>query len=151
MTENSSAAPAPGANMGAPIARTESVAKVTGRIPYATDVRGKTPLEAYFLTSAIARGQPSSRSTRHRRGACGRCKSLHARTMRRSGLRPPIPKRAATPPIPICPSRAPRFSTMARSSRMVIAESYEIARDASHGSYAAMRKRRPRSSLVSPG
>ena len=48
------AAPAPLANMGNPIRRTESTAKVTGKLVYAADEAGSVPLQAYFLTSGIA-------------------------------------------------------------------------------------------------
>jgi xanthine dehydrogenase YagR molybdenum-binding subunit len=51
------AAPAPLANMGEPIRRTESLAKVTGKVVYAADATEENLLQAYFLTSAIARGR----------------------------------------------------------------------------------------------
>src|SRR4030095_7309490 len=131
MTENSSAAPAPGANMGEPIARTESVAKVTGRIPYATDVRGKTPLEAYFLTSAIARGHLISIDTSpaERRAGVVRVYTHHN-----------APKRIATPYTQkggyASDTNMPLMGTEIFNDgqiiAMVIAESYEVARDASH-------------------
>ena len=44
------AAPAALANMGQPIPRTESSAKVTGKIIYAADSAEGVPLQAYFLT-----------------------------------------------------------------------------------------------------
>ena len=57
------AAPAPRANMGEPLRRSESVAKVTGRPIYAADAAVAKPLQAYFLTSAITRGQILSMDT----------------------------------------------------------------------------------------
>jgi xanthine dehydrogenase YagR molybdenum-binding subunit len=131
MEENSGAAPVPGANMGAPIARTESVAKVTGRIPYATDVRGKTPLEAYFLTSAITRGQLISIDTAPAEALAGVVKVYTHHN---------APKRIATPYTQKggyasdtnMPLTGPEIFNDGQIIAMVIAESYEVARDASH-------------------
>lgn len=53
----STAAPAPKANMGQPVPRYDGVAKVTGRAQYAADVPLANPAYAYFVTSAVARGR----------------------------------------------------------------------------------------------
>ena len=51
------AAPEPKANMGQPIPRYDAVAKVTGKAEYAADVALISPVYAYLVTSAIAKGR----------------------------------------------------------------------------------------------
>jgi len=54
------AAPEPKANMGQPVPRYDAVAKVTGRARYASDVPLADPAYAYLVTSAIAKGHIES-------------------------------------------------------------------------------------------
>ena len=54
------AAPEPKANMGQPIPRYDAVAKVTGKAQYAADVPLARPAYAYLITSAIAKGRIES-------------------------------------------------------------------------------------------
>src|SRR5882757_7982415 len=51
------AAPEPKANMGQPIPRYDAVAKVTGKAAYAADVPLVNPAYAYLVTSSIAKGR----------------------------------------------------------------------------------------------
>jgi xanthine dehydrogenase YagR molybdenum-binding subunit len=51
------AAPEPKANMGQPIPRYDAVAKVTGKAQYASDVPLPRPAHAYLITSSIAKGR----------------------------------------------------------------------------------------------
>jgi xanthine dehydrogenase YagR molybdenum-binding subunit len=51
------AAPEPKANMGQPVPRYDAVAKVTGRARYASDVSLVNPAYAYLVTSSIAKGR----------------------------------------------------------------------------------------------
>jgi xanthine dehydrogenase YagR molybdenum-binding subunit len=51
------AAPEPKANMGQPIPRYDAVAKVTGKAQYASDMPLAHPVHAYLVTSAIAKGR----------------------------------------------------------------------------------------------
>jgi xanthine dehydrogenase YagR molybdenum-binding subunit len=51
------AAPEPKANMGEPVPRYDAVAKVTGRAKYAADVSLINPVYAYLVTSSIAKGR----------------------------------------------------------------------------------------------
>jgi xanthine dehydrogenase YagR molybdenum-binding subunit len=51
------AAPEPKANMGQPIPRYDAVAKVTGKAEYAADVALVRPAYAYLITSAISKGR----------------------------------------------------------------------------------------------
>src|SRR3954453_14617045 len=51
------AAPEPKANMGQPIPRYDAVAKVTGKAAYAADMTLNNPAYAYLVTSSIAKGR----------------------------------------------------------------------------------------------
>jgi len=51
------AAPEPKANMGRPVPRYDAVAKVTGRARYGSDVPLVNPAYAYLVTSSIAKGR----------------------------------------------------------------------------------------------
>ena len=51
------AAPEPKANMGQPVPRYDAVAKVTGKAEYAADTRLNRPAYAYLVTSSIAKGR----------------------------------------------------------------------------------------------
>jgi xanthine dehydrogenase YagR molybdenum-binding subunit len=53
----STAVPEPKANMGQPVPRYDAVAKVTGSAKYASDVPLSKPAYAYLVTSTIARGR----------------------------------------------------------------------------------------------
>lgn len=53
----STAAPKPKANMGQPVPRYDSVAKVTGQADYAADVALAKPAYAHLVTSSIAKGR----------------------------------------------------------------------------------------------
>ncbi len=59
MDAANAAVPAPKANMGEPIARTESIAKVTGSLVYAADTPKDAPLQAYFLRAASSVAESS--------------------------------------------------------------------------------------------
>lgn len=54
------AAPEPKANMGQPVPRYDATAKVTGRATYASDMPLDDPAYAFLVTSAIARGRIDS-------------------------------------------------------------------------------------------
>jgi xanthine dehydrogenase YagR molybdenum-binding subunit len=54
------AAPEPKANMGQPVPRYDAAAKVTGKAQYAADVPLSNPVYAYLVTSSIAKGRIDS-------------------------------------------------------------------------------------------
>ena len=128
MAQINTAAPAPLANMGEPIRRSESVAKVTGQLLYAADEAEPDPLHAYFLTSGIARGRILSIDTAAAEALDGVVKvytHLNA------------PYRVATPHIGkggyVSDTAMPLTGTEIHNDgeiiAMVVAESYEVARD----------------------
>ena len=63
MTQVTPPVPTPLANMGQPIARYGAVEKVTGAPVYAADEAVPNPLHAFFLTSGIAKGRIASIDT----------------------------------------------------------------------------------------
>ena len=65
------AAPEPKANMGQPIPRYDAVAKVTGQAAFAADVPLNKPAYAYLVTSAIARGRIDSFDLTDAQLVCG--------------------------------------------------------------------------------
>ncbi len=131
MNTVNTAVPAPEANMGEPIPRTESIAKVTGELVFAADTPKGSPLQAYFLTSGIVRGRVALLDTKPAEALRGVVKvytHLNA------------PKRIATPYTSKggyasdtnMPLIGPDIHNDGQIIAMIIAETYEIARDASH-------------------
>ena len=143
-------APAPSAGMGAPIRRTESVAKVTGRLVYSADVAGQAPLHAYFLTSGIARGRLLSIDAAPAEALAGVVKVYTHRN---------APPRIATPYTQkggyASDTNMPLTGTEIRNDgqiiAMVVAETYEIARDASHRILVRYAAEAPAATMDSPG
>jgi xanthine dehydrogenase YagR molybdenum-binding subunit len=150
MKRNSSAAPVPGENMGTPLARIESAAKVTGRIPYAADVHGKKPLEAYFLTSAIARGQLVSIDTSPAEALPGVVKvyTHHNAPARVATVYTQKGGYASDTNMPLT---GPEIFNDGQIVAMVIAESYEVARDAAHRIACRYARAQPAVVIGAPG
>ncbi len=137
-------------NMGDPIPRTESVAKVTGRLVYAADTPKAKPLQAYFLTSGIVRGSVSEIDTAPAEVLKGVVKiytHLNA------------PKRVPTPYTQNggyvsdtnMPLSGPEVHNDGQIIAMIVAESYEIARDASHRILVRYEALKPAATMDSPG
>ena len=150
MNQINAAAPAPLANMGEPIRRSESVAKVTGQLIYAADEAETQPLHAYFLTSGIARGRILSIDTAPAEALEGVVKiytHLNA------------PHRIATQHIGkggyVSDTAMPLTSDEIRNDgeiiAMVVAESYEVARDGSYRIVVRYAPEQPAATLESPG
>ena len=150
MKEMNAASPTPAGNMGQPIRRTESVAKVTGALVYATDTAEQNPLQAYFLTSSIARGQIVSMDTAAAEALEGVVKVYTHRN---------APHRIATPYTQKggyasdtnMPLTGPEIHNDGQIVAMVVATSYEIARDASHRIVVRYAAEPPVSTMDSPG
>ena len=149
MDQANIAAPAPRANMGEPIRRSESVAKVTGKLVYAADTPGEVPLQAYFLTSAIARGRLLSIDITPAKALDG---VIEVYTHHNA------PHRVATPYTQKggyvsdtnMPLIGPDIHNDGQIIAMVVAETYEIARDASHRIIPRYAPVAPASTMDSP-
>ncbi len=119
------------ANMGEPLRRSESVAKVTGQPIYAADVPVAKPLQAYFLTSAIARGHIVSMDTAPAEALAGVVR-IYTHLNAPHRIASPYTQKGGY----VSDTNMPLTGTEIRNDgqiiAMVIAETYEIARDASH-------------------
>ena len=147
------AAPAPRENMGDPIRRSESVTKVTGRLVYAADEVGSSeagPLHAYFLTSSIARGHVVSIDAAAAEALDGVIKIY---------THLDAPHRTATAYIgkggyvsdTAMPLTGPEIHNDGQIIAMIVAETYEIARDASHRIKVYYAPSLPAATMDSPG
>ena len=116
--------------MGEPVQRVESVAKVTGALVYATDTV-ESALHAYFLTSGITRGRILSIDTAPAEALEGVVKVYtHLEAPRR--LATPYTQKGGYASDTNMPLVGPDIHHDGQIIAMVIADTYEIARDASH-------------------
>ena len=144
------AAPAPLANMGDPVRRTESVAKVTGKLVYAADTVRETPLQAYFLTSAIARGRLVSIDTAPAEALEGVLKVYtHLNAPHR--IATPYTQKGGYASDTNMPLTGTDIHHDGQIIAMVIADTYEIARDASHRIVACYAPITPAATMESAG
>jgi xanthine dehydrogenase YagR molybdenum-binding subunit len=143
-------APAPLANMGEPIRRLDGVAKVTGKPIYAADAAGIVPLQAYFLTSGIARGQLLSIDTAPAE-ALGGVVKVYTHHNAPDRIATPYTQKGGYASDTNMPLTGPEIRHDGQIIAMVIAESYEIARDASHRIAVRYAPETPASTLDSPG
>ena len=149
MKQPNEAAPAPLANMGNPIRRTESVVKVTGALSYAADVAEKSALQAYFLTSAIARGQILTMDTSPAEALDGVVKVYTYQNAPQRVVTPYTQKGGYVSDTNM-PLTGPDISNDGQIIAMVIAKTYEIARDASHRIVTTYAPIEPASTIDSP-
>lgn len=149
MKQPNEAAPAPLANMGNPIRRTESVLKVTGALSYAADAAEKSALQAYFLTSAIARGQILTMDTSPAEALDGVVKVYTYQNAPQRVVTPYTQKGGYVSDTNM-PLTGPDISNDGQIIAMVIARTYEIARDASHRIVTTYAPIEPASTIDSP-
>jgi xanthine dehydrogenase YagR molybdenum-binding subunit len=125
------AAPEPKANMGQPVPRYDAVAKVTGRADYAADVPLANPAFAYLVTSSIAKGRIDSFDLSEARGMRGVIdivthenaeKLTEAKLFSNGGY-------ASTT---IQPLTSRDIAQDGQIVAVVLAETFEAARDAAH-------------------
>lgn len=128
MTE---AVPAPGLNMGQPIPRYEARLKVTGSAQYASDFAAANPVHAFMVTSSVARGQITGFDDVDARRVLG---VLDIMTYQN---RPPL--KVVTQPADgihalerVPGLNGPEVSYEGEIVAMVLAETYESAREAAH-------------------
>ena len=138
------------ANMGEPIRRTESAAKVTGGLAYAADMAEVMPLHAYFLTSGIARGHVLSIDTAPAEALDGVVKVYtHHNAPHRTAT--PYTQKGGYASDTNMPLTGPEIHHDGQIIAMVIAETYETARDASHRIVVRYAPMAPASTMDSPG
>lgn len=143
-------APAPLANMGEPIRRLDGVAKVTGQPIYAADAAEAVPLQAYFLTSGIARGQLLSIDTAPAEALAGVVK-IYTHHNAPARIATAYTQKGGYASDTNMPLTGPEIRHDGQIIAMVIAESYEVARDASHRIAVRYAPETPASTMDSPG
>jgi xanthine dehydrogenase YagR molybdenum-binding subunit len=144
------AAPEPKANMGQPIPRYDAVAKVTGKAQYASDVPLARPAYAYLITSAIAKGRIDRFDLSEAEKLPGVIaivtheaapKLKEAKSFSNGGY-------ASTTNQPL---KSAEIAEEGQIIGVVLAESYESARDAAHRVRVSYTAANPTTSFDSPG
>ena len=150
MDHNNAATPAPHANMGDSIRRTESLAKVTGKLVYAADTAVETPLQAYFVTSAIARGKLLSIDTSAAEAMEGVVKVYtHLNAPHR--VASAYTQKGGYVSDTNMPLTGTEIFNDGQIIAIIVAETYEIARDASHRVMVRYEAAVPAATMDSPG
>ena len=150
MVESTIATAAALVGIGDPIVRSESVAKVTGALVYAADAPDGIALQAYFLTSGIALGRILSIDTGPAEALQGVVKVYtHKNAPHR--IATPYTQKGGYVSDTNMPLIGPDIYNDGQIIAMVIAESYEIARDASHRIVTSYEPTLPASTMDSSG
>jgi xanthine dehydrogenase YagR molybdenum-binding subunit len=123
------AAPEPKANMGQPIPRYDAVAKVTGKAEYAADVALISPAYAWLVTSSIAKGRIDSfdlADAKKVRGVIDIVTHENAEKLKEAKLFSNGGYAATT----IQPLKSPEIAQDGQIVAIVLAETFEAAREA---------------------
>jgi xanthine dehydrogenase YagR molybdenum-binding subunit len=144
------AAPEPKANMGQPVPRYDAVAKVTGRAKYASDVPLVNPAYAYLVTSSIAKGRIDGFDLAEARKIFGVIdivthenaeKLKDAKLFSNGGY-------ASTT---VQPLKSADIAHDGQIVAVVLAETFEVAREAAHRVKVNYAQEKPAASFESPG
>jgi len=144
------AAPAPKANMGQPVPRYDGVAKVTGRAQYAADVPLANPAYAYFVTSAIAKGRIDSfdlTDAKDMRGVIDIFTHENSDKLKQIKFFSDGGYASST----IIPLNSPDIAHDGEIIAVVVADTFETARDAAHRVKVKYSAETPTASFESPG
>jgi len=144
------AAPEPKANMGQPVPRYDAVAKVTGRARYAADVPLANPAFAYLVTSAIAKGRVDSfdlADAKSVRGVIDIVTHENADKLKDAKLFSSGGYTSTT----VQPLKSADIAHDGQIVAVVVAETFEAAREAAHRVKVAYREDKPTASFDSPG
>jgi xanthine dehydrogenase YagR molybdenum-binding subunit len=144
------AAPEPKANMGQPIPRYDAVAKVTGKAQYAADMPLVNPAFAYLVTSSIAKGHVDGfdlTDAKRVRGIIDIVTHENAEKLKDAKLFSNGGYASTT----IQPLKSNEIAEEGQIVAIVLAETFEAAREAAHlvkVNYAALN---PTATFDSPG
>ncbi|MFL6791636.1 MAG: xanthine dehydrogenase family protein molybdopterin-binding subunit [Bradyrhizobium sp.] len=145
-----SAAPAPKANMGQPIPRYDAVAKVTGRAQYAADMPLSNPVYAYLVTSSIAKGRIDSfdlADARNVRGVIDIVTHENAEKLKEAKLFSNGGYISTTNQ----PLKSADIAEEGQIIAIVLAETFEAGREASHRVKVSYTSATPSTTFDSPG
>lgn len=144
------AAPDPKGNMGQPAPRYDAAAKVTGRATYGSDMPLDNPAYAFLVTSAIARGRINSfdlDDARRVRGVIDIVTHENAPKLKESKLFSNGGYAGTT----IQPLKSADIAHDGEIIAVVVAESYEAAREAANRVKVSYSAATPSASFDSPG
>jgi xanthine dehydrogenase YagR molybdenum-binding subunit len=144
------AAPEPKANTGQPIPRYDAVAKVTGKAEYAADMALVRPAYAYLVTSSIARGRIDGfdlAAAKQVRGVIDIVTHENAEKLKDAKLFSNGGHASTT----IQPLKSAAIAQDGQIVAVVLAESFEAAREAAHLVKVTYTAASPTASFDSPG
>ena len=131
MATSSIAAPAPRANQGEPIPRFDGRAKVTGAARYPADDPVANPAYGFLKTSSIAKGRITAIDETAARGVPGVLEIFTYRNA--SSIKPlKIFNDGGTGSTSIAPLSSPKIWHEGQIVALVVAETFEAAREAAH-------------------
>jgi xanthine dehydrogenase YagR molybdenum-binding subunit len=144
------AAPEPKANMGRPIPRYDAIAKVTGKAEYAADVALARPAYAYLVTSSIAKGRIDGfklAAAKQVRDVIDIVTHENAEKLKEAKLFSSGGYASTT----IQPLKSPEIAQEGQIIAVVLAETYEAAREAAHLVKVTYTAAVPATTFDSPG
>ncbi|WP_024341403.1 xanthine dehydrogenase family protein molybdopterin-binding subunit [Bradyrhizobium japonicum] len=144
------AAPEPKANMGTPVPRYDAAAKVTGRATYAADMPLDNPAYAFLVTSAIAKGRIDRfdlDDARRVRGVIEIVTHENAPKLKESKLFSNGGYAGTT----IQPLKSVEIAHDGQIIAVIVAESYEAAREAANRVKVSCTVSAPSATFDSPG
>ena len=146
----STTAPEPKANMGNPVPRYDAVAKVTGKASYAADVPLANPAFAFLVTSAIAKGRIDSFDLSDARKVPGVIDVVTHETMEKLKEAKLFSDGGYTSST-IQPLQSAEIAHDGQIIAVVLADSFEAARDAAYRVRVNTTAAAPTASFSSPG
>ncbi|AEG91554.1 xanthine dehydrogenase family protein molybdopterin-binding subunit [Ramlibacter tataouinensis] len=142
--------PKPQANMGEPIARREARAKVTGAARYAADMPVANPAHAYLVTSTIGRGRVLGFNEAPARAVPGVLAVMtHANRPKLQEVKHFFAGGQGLTAVP--PLAGPEVHHDGQIVAMVVAETYEAAREAAHRLGVRYERQAPAATFGSKG
>jgi xanthine dehydrogenase YagR molybdenum-binding subunit len=145
----SAAAPQPKENMGAPEPRLDGRAKVTGAAHYASDFRLANPAYAYLVTSAIAKGKIQNLELTDARSVPGVLEIFTSDNTKELKNVKYSPSGGGTSTS--MQELGPDIKHDGQIIAMVVADSYEAARDAAYRVKASYQRQQPSATFGSDG
>jgi xanthine dehydrogenase YagR molybdenum-binding subunit len=143
------AAPTPLANMGQPEPRIEARLKVTGEARYASDVAVSNPAYAFLVTSDIAKGAIAGMDTKEARAVPGVLEIFtHENT---GGLKPVKFGGGGGGATTSIQDLGPNIQHDGQIVAMVVADTFEAAREAAHRMHINYTPEKPSATFDSPG
>jgi xanthine dehydrogenase YagR molybdenum-binding subunit len=144
------AAPEPKANTGQPISRYDAAAKVTGKAQYAADVALSNPVYAYLVTSSIAKGRIDGfdlDAAKRVGGVIDIVTQENAEKLKEAKLFSNGGYAGTT----IQPLKSPDIAHEGQIVAIVLADTFEAAREASHAVRVNYTAAVPTTTFDSPG